>query len=150
MKTQTKAALLAMFVACSFLGISTEARAAGQRGTVIDNGAYVTLGKTPTSTSGVEFNYGWNNSNQFAAPAVGYFIGIYDVTNSQYVWSSDNLLPQLSAPTPGQFSWSSINVRYADVGSLPPGDYFINFFVRSSYAFPVTNAAEVVLPFTVR
>ncbi len=149
MKMSRNVALLSLVLALSTVVAPRAALAAPPTSSAVDNGAFVTIGKPP-STSGVEFTFGWNNSNQFAAPAVGYWIGVYDVTNSQYVWASDNLLPQLSYPNPGQFDWRSITLRYADAMNLPPGDYSINFFVRSSYAYPVTNVAVIELKFTVR
>lgn len=140
MMTKTAALLL-------LLGAATQARAAPPTGTAIDHGAYVTLGKPPNG--GVDFTFGWNTSAQFEAPAAGYWLGIYDDTNLHYVWASDNVLPQLSYPAPGKVEWDSVRMHYADATTLPPGNYTINFFVRSSYS-PATNVAVVQLPFTVR
>ena len=142
MKLPMKAAFA--FLVCS---ISLTALAATPTSTVVDHGAYVTLGKPPTE--GVDFTFGWNTSAQFSAPAAGYWLGIYDDTNLHYVWASDNILPQLASPNPGQVAWESVRMRYADSTTLPPGNYTINFFVRSTYS-PATNVAVVQLPFTVR
>jgi len=149
MRSTLKAALVGLVVAISTFG-ATEAQAAPPRRAATDNGAFVVMNSAPEKGN-VSFSYGWNNTSQFESPAVGYWLGIYDITNSHYVWASDNVLPpSLTHGAPGTIEWSSVNLQYMSDLQLPPGDYAINFFVRSSYAGPVTNNAVVQLMFSVR
>jgi hypothetical protein len=104
-----------------------------------DNGAYVRLLGNPAKGT-VKFQYGWEEGTLASAEAVGYWLGIYDVTNSHYEWAFDT--EQFAAPVPELF----LN---AHPTQLPPGDYCINFFVRDSYGYPVTNVAIVQAYFTV-
>lgn len=113
-----------------------------------DNGAYVVLGKPPGSGP-LDFRYGWRTSGLFEAPPVGYWLGLYDKTNSHYVWASDNPLP-LPVPTPdGASSLESADFRFLDeTANLSPGVYLINFFVRYQYE-PADNVAVISLEFKV-
>lgn len=102
-----------------------------------NNGAYVRIVGNPADGT-AKFQYGWGASTA-ASDAAGYWVGIYDVTNSHYVWSFDtgptDLPPALmlnAKPTP----------------NLPDGEYKVVFFVRGTYD-PATNLAEIELPFTV-
>jgi hypothetical protein len=117
-------------------------------GAATDNGAYVVLGKPPQATGQLDFKYGWNNTSQFYAPATAFWIGLYDVTNSHYVWVNELPLPKFDSSVPGTLSTQSVEFRYSDPhANLPPGDYCINFFVRET---PSTNVAVVQLFFTVK
>lgn len=111
---------------------------------VTDNGAYVVLGKNP-GTGPIEFKFGWNTINQFYAPPSGYWIGIYDVTRSHYVWADETQFRQLPV---GTQVTEKLELQYKDpVGGLAPGEYCINFFVREN---PSANVAVVQLFFTVK
>ena len=114
-----------------------------------DRGAYVVLG-APPGANGLSFKYGWRNTSQMAAPVAGYWLGLYDITNSYYVWWSENPLPPPAVP--GDVTIASADFAYADpFASLAPGEYYVNFFVRSDYgSSPYTNAAEISLPFSVK
>jgi hypothetical protein len=115
----------------------------------VDNGAYVILG-SPPSSGDLSFRYGWKTLAQFPSPPVGYWLGIYDKTNSHYVWATENPLPPLNGSSPGASIMNSVDFEYSDEATpLPPGDYYVNFFVRSSYA-PADNAPVISLEFTVR
>jgi hypothetical protein len=66
--------------------------------------------------------------------------GIAAISQSEYVWASDTGDSELpdrlfrnAKPTP----------------DLPEGDYKVVFFVRESYEGPVSNIAEIELPFVV-
>ena len=103
-----------------------------------NNGAYVRLLGNPADGT-AKFQFGWDASTP-ASDAAGYWIGLYDVTNSRYVWVSDTgpvTLPDAlflnARPTP----------------DLPNGDYKVVLFVRATYNEPVTNIAAIELPFTV-
>lgn len=111
---------------------------AAEPSVIRDNGAYVRLVGEPADGT-AKFQYGWDASTP-ASAAAGYWLGIYDVTNSEYVWVSDT----------GPVSLPSKLFRNAKpTQHLPNGDYKVVFFVRATYDDPVTNLAEIELPFTV-
>lgn len=102
-----------------------------------DDGAFVRLVGNPADGT-AKFQYGWLSSTP-ASAAAGYWIGLYDVTNSHYVWNFDT----------GPTSQPSALLRNAKpTPMLPDGDYKVVFFVRAGYE-PATNIAEIELPFTV-
>lgn len=89
----------------------------------------------------LDFLYGWKNSTTFTSPPVGYWIGVYDVTDSTYVWAGDH---ELSGPAPRVLLLRSINES-----SLISGhQYYINFFIRDSYGPPATNVVVLTLSLT--
>lgn len=103
-----------------------------------DHGAFVRIVGNPGDGT-IKFQYGWQSSTS-ASDAAGYWIGVYDVTHSTYVWSSDtgpidlpDYLNRNAHPTP----------------DLANGDYKVVFFVRETYSGPVSNLAEIELPFEV-
>ena len=102
-----------------------------------DDGAYVRLIGNPADGT-VKFQYGWADST-VASNAAGYWIGLYDVTNSHYEWVIETGPMDL----PDQFFRNA-----KPTSELPNGEYKVNFFVRGSYS-PVSNLAEIELPFTV-
>jgi hypothetical protein len=120
---------------------STPAQTIFQVQRIVQNhGAYVMLRGIPVSGA-IKFDYGWTELNQFASPAVGYFLGLYNVTQSHYEWSFDQ---QFTMPVPnGTIGWKSLDLSFADTSTLSPGDYKIVFFVRGSYGPPVTNVASI-------
>ena len=102
-----------------------------------DHGAFVRLVGNPADGT-AKFQYGWGEDTD-ASEAVGYWIGLYDVTNSHYEWViayEDVELPEEffrnAKPTP----------------ELPNGEYKVVFFVRGSYG-PTTNISEIELFFDV-
>jgi hypothetical protein len=105
-------------------------------------GAYVIV--TNLEPGDLDFNYGWNNSSNFASAALGYWLGVYDITGSTYVWSSEN---QFTEPDPKMLKLSSL-----DTSTLVSGhDYAINFFVRDAYnesGQGTSNVTEVQVYFT--
>ena len=110
--------------------------------TTVD-GAYVVIGKPP-GAGGMDFKFGWHNNAQLPAPAVGYWIGVYDITNSRYLWANETpVIPSV----PGTLTAEGADFSYRDMTPLAPGEYKVNFFVRSG---PGTNAVVIELPFTVR
>lgn len=132
-----------------FVGVVGVSDAAPPTQAGVDNGADVILG-APPSSGNVSFRYGWKSLAQFPSPPVGDWLGIDDITTSHYVWSSENPLPPLGGNAPADSIMTSVDFLYSDaVTPLPPGNYDVNFFVRSSYA-PATNAAVISLEFTVR
>jgi hypothetical protein len=101
-------------------------------GAVWNNGAYVDI--HGNSVKGrITFEYGWNK-NQFASPPVGYWIGIYDVTNSHYEWAVEKVFDKKAPRKLKQVSTTR---------NLEPGEYKIVFFVRGSYTPDVTNLAVI-------
>ena len=124
---------------------SLNAVAAPAVGTVVQDGAFVQLGQ-PQVNGEVTFTYGWNNSKQLPAAPAGFWIGLYDVTNSHYIWAGDYQFP---VPAVGGLDWTSLRSTYSGQLNLPAGDYKVNFFVRSSYG-PAINSVVIELPFTIR
>ncbi len=103
-----------------------------------NNGAYVRLLGNPADGT-AKFQFGWNADTP-SSDAAGYWIGLYDITNSQYVWVTD------TGPTE-QPDALFLNAR--PTPDLPDGDYKVVLFVRATYNEPVTNIAAIELPFTV-
>ena len=132
-----------------FVGVVGVSDAAPPTQAGVDNGADVILG-APPSSGNVSFRYGWKSLAQFASPPVGYWLGSYEKTNSHDGWSSESPLPPLGGNAPADSIMQSVDFSYSDtVTPLPPGDYCVNFFARSSCA-PATNAAVISLVLTVR
>jgi hypothetical protein len=132
---------LAALVAVAALPLT--AHAYPPTGASTNNGAYVVMGKPPNG--GLQFKYGWNTTSQFVAPASGYWLGLYDVTNSYYVWVTEIAFPAIG---PGTNVVDSVEYLYNHAtASLPPGDYSINFFVRKD---PSSNVAVIEHKFTVK
>lgn len=102
-----------------------------------NEGAFVRLLGSPSDGT-AKFQFGWAGSTP-ASDAAGYWVGLYDVTNSHYEWSFDTGPVNL----PDSFFR---NAR--PTADLPSGEYKVVFFVRASYE-PATNIAEIELPFTV-
>lgn len=103
----------------------------------VNNGAFVRIVGNPGEGT-AKFQFGWGDETA-SSDAAGYWIGVYDVTNSTYVWVTDtgpseqpDRLLRNAKPTTG----------------LPDGEYKVVFFVRASYD-PTYNIAEIELPFTV-
>ena len=103
-----------------------------------DDGAFVRMLGNPADGT-VKFQFGWADST-VASDAAGYWVGVYDVTNSQYVWSSDS--GPMDLP-------SELKRNAHPTSELPDGEYKLVFFVRETYAEPVTNLAEIEVPFSV-
>lgn len=102
-----------------------------------DDGAFVRLLGNPVDGN-AKFQFGWSASTP-ASTAVGYWVGVYDVTHSHYEWSIDT----------GPVGLSDSYFRNArPTAELPNGDYKVVFFVRGTYE-PATNLAEIEFPFTV-
>lgn len=101
-------------------------------------GAYIIV--TNLEPGDLDFNYGWNNSKQFERPALGYWIGVYDVTDSHYEWVEAE---QFSAPNPKMFKMQSRDTSTLEYGH----EYTINFFIRDNYVDPVTNVVVMQLNF---
>lgn len=136
MKRRTSLLLAAAAMAASVAGGSAVTNAAPPQ-VATDDGAFVRLVGSPADGT-AKFQYGWDE-NTAASEAVGYWIGLYDVTNSHYEWViayEDVELPEEffrnAKPTP----------------ELPNGEYKVVFFVRGSYE-PTTNISEIELPFDV-
>jgi hypothetical protein len=91
----------------------------------------------------VKFQFGWSAGTDASMEAVGYWVGVYDITRSTYVWvmATDD---KGAMDLPEQFFR---NAR--PTVELPIGEYKVNFFVRDSYGDPVTNVAEIELEFSV-
>lgn len=102
-----------------------------------DHGAFVRLVGNPGAGT-AKFQFGWSESTP-ASDAAGYWVGVYDVTHSRYVWSADTGAVDL----PDEFFR---NAR--PTAELPNGDYKVVFFVRGTYG-PATNISVIELPFTV-
>ena len=102
-----------------------------------DDGAFVRIVGNPADGT-VKFQFGWE-ADSTDADAAGYWIGVYDVTNSEYVWNFD------TGPTdlPDEFFRNG-----KPTTELPNGEYKVVFFVRGTYE-PTTNLAEIELEFTV-
>ena len=107
-----------------------------------DDGAFVRIVGDP-SYGTVKFQYGWSAGTEVASDAVGYWVGVYDITRSTYVWvmATDD---KGAMDLPDQFFR---NAR--PTIELRDGEYKVNFFVRDSYGDPVTNVAEIELEFSV-
>lgn len=103
-----------------------------------DDGAFVRMLGNPSEGT-VKFQFGWMSST-VASDAAGYWIGVYDVTNSHYIWNSDT----------GPIDLPDRMSRNAHPTSeLPDGEYKVVFFVREIYSGTVTNLAEIEVSFVV-
>lgn len=136
-KRSLKPALLAITIAGVGI-VSPSATQAAPPVVATDDGAFVRLVGNPADGT-AKFQYGWMKSTP-ASDAAGYWIGLYDVTNSQYVWVFDTGAMDL----PDQFFRNALPTPY-----LEDGEYKVVFFVRETYNEPVSNIAEIELPFTV-
>ena len=138
MKRKLKGTLAGLAaVAGLTVGVNAVANAAPPD-TAVDDGAYVRMLGNPADGT-AKFQYGWSESTP-ASDAAGYWVGVYDVTHSHYVWSFD------TGPTnlPDDFFRNA-----KPTAELPNGEYKVVFFVRATYTAPVTNIAEIEFPFTV-
>ena len=102
-----------------------------------DAGAYVRLVGNPADGT-AKFQYGWDDDTA-ASEAVGYWIGVYDVTNSHYEW----VTAFEDIDLPDEFFRNAKPTEY-----LANGEYKVVFFVRGSYG-PTTNISEIELYFDV-
>jgi len=128
---------LAAAAAVSLLGVGSSTVNAAPPTVVDDDGAFVRLVGNPADGT-AKFQFGWREGT-VASDAAGYWVGIYDVTNSHYVWSDDtgpielpDALTRNAKPTP----------------DLPNGEYKVVYFVREAYE-PTTNLSEIELFFNV-
>ncbi len=143
MKVKFIALAAAVMLATGLLAGSVSAKSGEQNGDSLSivqasGGAYVIV--TELTADSLSFNYGWNNAKAFASEPVGYWIAVYDITDSDYVWVSEIALSE----TPKLLKLMSL-----DETTLISGhDYGINFFVRGSYGPPVTNVATLEVHFT--
>ena len=137
MKRRTSLILAAAAVTASVVGGSAVSNAAPPI-VATDDGAFVRLLGNPADGT-VKFQFGWGDDT-VASDAAGYWVGLYDVTNSHYEWVFDTGAVEL----PDAFSRNA-----KPTPELPNGDYKIVFFVRATYDEPVTNLAEIEFPFQV-
>lgn len=137
MKRRLSASLAAAAVAAG-LGIGgSTATLAAQPYVERDAGAYVRLVGNPADGT-AKFQYGWDEDTA-ASEAVGYWIGVYDVTNSHYEW----VKAFEDVDLPEEFFRNAKPTE-----NLPNGQYKVVFFVRGSYE-PTTNISEIELYFDV-
>ena len=107
-----------------------------------DQGAFVRI-TGDTSYGTIKFQFGWSADTPASAGAVGYWVGVYDVTNSHYEWV-------IATDDAGAMEFPDAYFKNAiPTWGLANGQYKVNFFVRNSYDEPVTNVAEIELPFSV-
>ena len=115
------------------------------RGQVVvqtDDGAFVRI-TGDTSYGTVKFQYGWSAGTNASDEAVGYWVGVYDVTNSHYEWV-------IATDEAGAMEFPDAYFKNAlPTSGLANGQYKVNFFVRNAYGEPATNVAEIELPFSV-
>lgn len=105
----------------------------------VADGAYVRLVGNPADGT-AKFQFGWTADTP-ASDAAGYWVGVYDVTRSHYVWSYDTGATDLPE---NYFRSAKPTVE------LTNGDYKVVLFVRETYGPPeVTNIAEIELEFSV-
>ena len=137
---RTKKAAWGAVAAMAMLGaVGTSGASAAPPVVEEDEGAYVRLLGNPADGT-AKFQFGWSADTP-AADAAGYWVGVYDVTRSHYVWSYDTGATDL----PENFFR---NAR--PTIELPNGDYKVVLFVRETYGPPaVTNIAEINLEFGV-
>lgn len=128
---------LAVAAATAALAVGGSFVQAAPPNVATDDGAFVRLLGNPADGT-AKFQFGWSEGT-VASDAAGYWVGVYDVTNSHYVWSSDTgpvdlpeELTRNAKPTP----------------DLPNGEYKVVYFVREAYE-PTTNLAEIELFFDV-
>ena len=116
-----------------------------------DHGAYVRILGDPGDGT-LRFQYGWNKGTDASDDAIGYWLGIYDVTNSRYYWPAAPDSPEsgYDPDLPEQFFRNG-----PILPKLPNGQYKVNFFVRNYYDDPsnefdeTTNVSVIEVPFTV-
>ena len=94
------------------------------------NGAYVRLVGNPAKGTAM-FQFGWSAST-VSSDAVGYWVGIYNVTESHYEWVDTEAF---TGPMP------ALAVD-AHPTKLTPDEYKIVFFVRGGLD-PAWNLAEI-------
>lgn len=136
MKRRTSLLLAAAAVSASLVGGSAVSNAAPPV-VATDDGAFVRLVGNPADGT-VKFQYGWDEDTA-ASEAVGYWIGVYDVTNSHYEW----VIAYEDVELPEELFRNAKPTEY-----LPNGEYKVVFFVRGSYE-PTTNISDIELPFDV-
>lgn len=102
-----------------------------------DDGAFVRLLGNPSEGT-AKFQFGWTSSSP-SSNAAGYWVGLYDVTNSHYEWVLE------TGPIDLPDSYFR-NVR--PTADLPNGEYKVVLFVRGTYG-PATNIVEIEVPFSV-
>ncbi len=129
MKVKFFALAAAVVLATGLLAGSVSAKSGEQNGDSLSivqpgGGAYVIV--TELTADNLSFNYGWNNAKAFESAPVGYWIGVYDITDSHYVWVSEFPL----SPTPKLLKLASLD----ETDMISGHDYAINFFVRGSFA----------------
>lgn len=130
---------LAAAAAASMLVLSGPAvTSAAPPSVVQDEGAFVRLVGNPADGT-AKFQYGWASGTP-ASDGVGYWIGVYDVTNSHYEW----VIAEEDIDLPSSWSKNAKPTAY-----LPNGMYKVVFFVRGSYEPDTTNISEIELFFTV-
>ena len=103
-----------------------------------DDGAFVRVLGNPGDGT-IKFQFGWFDESA-ASDAAGYWVGLYDVTHSHYVWSFDTGPVEM----PDQLMRNAV-----PTAELPNGEYKVVFFVRDTYGEPTTNIAEIEYPITV-
>jgi hypothetical protein len=116
---------------------------------VADAGAYVRLVGNPSDGT-AKFQFGWEEDTPSSDPA-GFWIGLYDVTNSHYEWSVDTEWSEDSewvyVNKPTELG-DSLFLNARPTSDLEDGDYKVVMFVRASYG-PEVNVASIEVPFTV-
>ena len=133
------ALVLSMFAA---FGLPVSAETGMQTGDSLkivypSGGPYVIV--TSLENSLLEFNYGWNNVDKLEFVPLGYFIGVYNVTESTQVWGEDIVFTEPASKI----------MKLYDTAELIPGDeYVVNFFVRDYYGYPTTNGVTLQVYFT--
>lgn len=139
-KTSLILALALIVVVCS--AILAGAEPGVQNGNSLSivepaGGAYVII--TKLDPDFLHFKFGWNNSKQFEHTPVGYWLGIYDVTNSHYLWGDNFPLPEDDP--------KMLKLSYTDTSDFTSGnEYSVNFFVRYRYG-PAYNVAVIEVHF---
>lgn len=111
---------------------------AAQPQVTTNHGAFVRLVGNPADGT-AKFQFGWAASTD-ASAAAGYWVGLYDVTHSTYVWNNGDTGP-IDLP-------DALTRNAQPTADLSNGEYKVVFFVRGAYG-PPTNIAELEVPFTV-
>lgn len=133
---RARTAAVAAVVAAAGASIPAVAQA-GRPSVMEDDGAFVRLVGNPADGT-VKFQFGWEESSP-ASAAAGYWVGVYDVTHSHYVWSDDTGPVDLP---------DELTRNARPTADLANGNYKVVYFVRGTYG-PATNIAEIEFPFTV-
>jgi hypothetical protein len=102
-----------------------------------DDGAFVRIVGNPGDGT-IKFQFGWDEDTP-ASDAAGYWVGVYDVTNSQYEWVYDTGPADLG---------EEFSANAKPMADLTDGEYKVVLFVRGTYG-PEVNIAEIEVPFTV-